>query len=71
MLQKISSLDEINKGVILYDNSDEQKANRFSILEIHENSIRVIQTETKNRLRIFLINKLLSEDWWIVENNIH
>lgn len=65
MLQKISSLNGINKEVILYDNSDEQKANQFSILDIHENIIRIIQTDTKSRLKIFLLNNLLSDDWWI------
>jgi len=65
MLQKISSLNGINKEVILYDNPDEQKANQFSILDIHENIIRVIQTDTKSRLKVFLLNNLLSDDWWI------
>jgi hypothetical protein len=71
MLQKVSSLDKINAGVILYDSPDEQKANRFSILDIHDNMIRIIQTETKSRLRVFLINKLLSDDWWISGNALH
>lgn len=65
MLQKISSLNGINKEVILYDNPDEQKANQFSILDIHENIIRIIQTDTKSRLKVFLLNNLLSDDWWI------
>lgn len=65
MLQKISSLNGINKEVILYDNPDEQKANQFSILDIHENIIRVIQTDTKSLLKVFLLNNLLSDDWWI------
>jgi hypothetical protein len=71
MLQKISSLNEINEGVILYDSPDEQKANRFSILDIHENIIRIIQMETKTLLKIFSINNLLSEDWWISGNGRH
>ena len=65
MLQKISSLNGINKEVILYDNPDEQKANQFSILDIDENIIRVIQTDTKSLLKVFLLNNLLSDDWWI------
>ena len=65
MLQKISSLNGINKEVILYDNPDEQKDNQFSILDIHENIIRVIQTDTKSLLKVFLLNNLLSDDWWI------
>ncbi|MDP4131287.1 MAG: hypothetical protein Q8918_11705 [Bacteroidota bacterium] len=65
MLHRISSLDEIKNGIILYDNPDERKANRFSILDINEDFVRVIQTETKALLKVFLINKLLSENWWI------
>jgi hypothetical protein len=65
MLHRISSLDEIKNGVILYDNADEGKAKRFSILGIQENIIRVIRTETNDLLKIFNINQLLSDDWWI------
>ena len=65
MLHRISSLDEIKNGIILYDNPDECKANRFSILDINEDFVRVIQTETKALLKVFLMNKLLSENWWI------
>jgi hypothetical protein len=65
MLHRISSLDEINNGVILYDNADEGKAKRFSILGIQENVIRVIRTETNDLLKIFNVNQLLSDDWWI------
>lgn len=68
MLHRISSLDEIRNGDILYDNPDECKANRFSILDVSENFIRVIQTETNALLKVFLINNLLSEDWWISGN---
>lgn len=68
MLHRISSLDEIRNGVILYDNPDERKANRFSILDVSGNFIRVIQTETNDLLKVFLINNLLSEDWWISGN---
>jgi hypothetical protein len=68
MLHRISSLDEIRNGVILYDNPDECKANRFSILDVSGNFVRVIQTETNDLLKVFLINNLLSEDWWISEN---
>jgi hypothetical protein len=67
MLHKISSLDEINKEVILFDNPDERTANRFSILDIHENIIRIIQTETSSLLKVFMLNKLLSDDWWIAD----
>jgi hypothetical protein len=65
MLQKISSLNDINKEVILFDSPDEQKANQFSILDIHENIVRVIQRGAKNRLKVFMLNNLLSDDWWI------
>jgi|GEM_PF-1214728 hypothetical protein len=65
MLQKISSLNAINKEVILFDSPDEQKANQFSILDIHENIIRIIKEGTKDRLKIFQLNNLLSDDWWI------
>jgi len=65
MLQKISSLKVINKEVILFDSPDEQKANQFSILDIHENIIRIIKKGTKDRLKIFQLNNLLSDDWWI------
>ena len=65
MLQKISSLNDINKEVILFDSPDEQKANQFSILDIHENIIRIIKEGTKDRLKIFQLNNLLSDDWWI------
>ena len=68
MLHRISSLNEIKNGVILYDNPDEGKANRFSILDINEDFVRVIQTETKALLKVFLINKLMSESWWISGN---
>ena len=68
MLHRISSLNEIKNGVILYDNPDEGKANRFSILDINEDFVRVIQTETKALLKVFLINKLMSENWWISGN---
>jgi len=68
MLHRISSLDEIKNGIILYDNPDEGKANRFSILDINEDFVRVIQTETKALLKVFLINKLMSESWWISGN---
>lgn len=68
MLHRISSLDEIKNGVILYDNPDERKANRFSILDVSGNFIRVIQTETRALLKVFLINSLFSEDWWIAGN---
>jgi hypothetical protein len=65
MLQKISSLNAINKEVILFDSPDEQKANQFSILDIQENIIRIIKEGTKDRLKIFQLNNLLSDDWWI------
>ena len=68
MLHRISSLNEIKNGIILYDNPDEGKANRFSILDINEDFVRVIQTETKALLKVFLINKLMSESWWISGN---
>ena len=69
MLHRINSLDEIENGVILYDSPDESNANRFSILDISEQFVRVIQTETNSLLKIFLINQLLSEDWWISGKN--
>ena len=65
MLQKISSLNDIDKKVILFDSPDEQNANQFSILDIHDNIIRVIQTGTKNRLKVFDLDNLMSDDWWI------
>ena len=65
MLHRVSSLDEIKNGVILYDSPDECKANRFAILDVSGNFIRVIQTETNDLLKVFLINNLISEDWWI------
>ncbi|MEO6962522.1 MAG: hypothetical protein ABIY90_11175 [Puia sp.] len=68
MLHRISSLDDIRNGVILFDNPDELKANRFSILDVSGNFIRVIQTETNALLKVFLINNLLSEEWWISGN---
>ncbi len=71
MLQKISSLDGISEGDILYDNPDEQKANQFSILDIHENIIRILQTKSKTMLKIFATSDLLSEDWWISRNQRH
>ena len=71
MLQKVSSLDGIIEGDILYDNPDELQANRFSILDIHENVIRILQTETKTMLKIFSTSNLLSEDWWISGNEHH
>ncbi len=71
MLQKVSSLDGIIEGAILYDNPDELQANRFSILDIHENVIRILQTETKTMLKVFSTTNLLSEDWWISGNKRH
>jgi hypothetical protein len=65
MLHRISSLNEIKNGVILYDNADEGKAKRFSILDIQENFIRVIRTESNDLLKIFYVNQLLSGEWWI------
>jgi hypothetical protein len=65
MLKRISSLNAINKEVILFDSPDEQKANQFSILDIQENIIRIIKEGTKDRLKIFQLNNLLSDDWWI------
>lgn len=69
MLHRINSLDEIENGVILYDSPDESNANQFSILDISEHFVRVIQTETNSLLKIFLIKQLLSEDWWISGKN--
>ncbi len=71
MLQKVSSLDGISEGDILYDNADEQKANQFSILDIHENIIRILQTESITILKVFSTSNLLSEDWWISHNQQH
>ncbi len=71
MLQKVSSLDGIIEGAILYDNPDELQANQFSILDIHENVIRILQTETKTMLKVFSTSNLLSEDWWISGNKRH
>jgi hypothetical protein len=65
MLKRISSLNGINKEVILFDSPDEREANQFSILDIHENIIRIIKKGTKDRLKIFQLNNLLSDDWWI------
>jgi hypothetical protein len=65
MLKKISSLNAINKEVILFDSPNEREANQFSILDIHENIIRIIQKESGDRLKIFQLNNLLSDDWWI------
>lgn len=65
MLKRIFSLNDINKEVILFDSPDEQKANQFSILDIHENIVRIIQRGTKDRLKVFMLPNLLSDDWWI------